>query len=137
LSSTARARTAHVVANASNREAVAELLERTAPFDCEVFDESDDIALIAIQGRKSLRDPEPGAGIVKMRGSLTPRTTTGQSRPVLRPRRSLPPTGYTGEDGFELYVAPEAAPACVARSPRPARAAAWRPRAPPAATPCA
>src|SRR5215204_5184616 len=39
-----------VVANASNREVVAEeLRDRTSPFDTEVFDESNDIALIALQ----------------------------------------------------------------------------------------
>ena len=44
-----------VIANASNRAVVAaELLDRCSPFDCEVQDESDDIALIAIQGPKSL-----------------------------------------------------------------------------------
>ncbi|HET8779177.1 MAG TPA: glycine cleavage system protein T, partial [Agromyces sp.] len=38
-----------VVANASNREVVAEeLRNRTSPFECEVFDESDDIALVAL-----------------------------------------------------------------------------------------
>ena len=44
-----------VVANASNREAVAaELRDRCAPFACEVQDESDDIALIAVQGPRAL-----------------------------------------------------------------------------------
>lgn len=43
-----------VVANASNREVVAsELEDRTAPFECEVFDESDELALIAVQGPRS------------------------------------------------------------------------------------
>src|ERR1700742_1945672 len=43
-----------IVANASNRKAVAEALElRCAAFDCEVYDESDDLALIAIQGPKA------------------------------------------------------------------------------------
>src|ERR1700733_7628780 len=43
-----------VVANASNRAVVAEqLLERCSLFDCQVFDESDDIALIAVQGPRA------------------------------------------------------------------------------------
>ena len=47
-------------------------------------------------------------------------------------------TGYTGEDGFELYLAPDARPAPLggARA-RPARTAASCPRASRAATPCA
>src|ERR1700709_2138049 len=43
-----------VVANASNREVVAsELLNRCSLFECDVQDESDDIALIAVQGPKA------------------------------------------------------------------------------------
>ena len=44
-----------VVANASNRAIVAEeLRDRTAPFEADVFDESDEIALIAVQGPAAL-----------------------------------------------------------------------------------
>ena len=100
-----------VVANASNREAVAaELLARTAPFDCEVFDESDDIALIAIQGPKSFEilSQVPGTvvpGLVDLKYYwCTPGQFEGHEILVAR-------TGYTGEDGFELYIAPDAAPA--------------------------
>jgi aminomethyltransferase len=100
-----------VVANASNREVVAaELLERTAPFDCEVFDESDDIALIAIQGPKSFEilSQVPGIVVAGLADLKYYWSTPGQfeGHEILVAR-----TGYTGEDGFELYVAPEAAPA--------------------------
>jgi aminomethyltransferase len=109
-----------VVANASNREIVAEeLRNRTSPFECEVFDESDDIALVAIQGPDSLEvlQQTPGFGIdgpgndtedfvAAVAGLKYYRAiaTTWEGEPVLVAR-----TGYTGEDGFELYLAPERA----------------------------
>jgi aminomethyltransferase len=99
-----------VVANASNREIVAEqLLERTSPFDCEVFDESDDIALIAVQGPKALEilSQVPGLdidGLAELKYYWS-RPGNFNDHEVLVAR-----TGYTGEDGFELYLAPDAAP---------------------------
>jgi aminomethyltransferase len=100
-----------VVANASNRESVAtELVERTAPFDCEVFDESDDIALIAIQGPKSFEilSQVPGVAVAGLADLKYYWSTPGQfeGHEILVAR-----TGYTGEDGFEIYIAPDAAPA--------------------------
>jgi aminomethyltransferase len=103
-----------VVANASNREVVAEeLRNRTSPFECEVFDESDDIALVAIQGPDALEvlQQTPGFGIdgpgndtedfvaavaeLKYYRAIA---ATWDGAPVLVAR-----TGYTGEDGFELF----------------------------------
>lgn len=113
-----------VVANAANKDLVAaELRERTAPFEAEAFDESGDIALIAVQGPEAYRilvsvdgfslvtdteddltDAEdfPAAlGALRYYWSLP---ATYQAEPILIAR-----TGYTGEDGFELYLAPERA----------------------------
>jgi aminomethyltransferase len=98
-----------VVANASNREVVAEeLRERAAAFDCLVEDESDDIALIALQGPKAeeiLRNVDgfdlPGLDDLKYYRAI-PCDFRGHNVLVAR-------TGYTGEDGFEFYVAPDAA----------------------------
>jgi len=105
-----------VVANASNREVAArELRDRCAPFDCLVEDESDDIALIALQGPKAeeiLRNVEgfdlPGLDDLKYYRAIpcTFLDALGRSHNVLVAR-----TGYTGEDGFEFYIAPDAAPA--------------------------
>ncbi len=101
-----------VVANASNREVVAaQLLDRTSPFDTEVFDESDDLALIAVQGPAALEILESLPQLVP--DSIGPRelkyyrSAPGQfdGHNLLMAR-----TGYTGEDGYELYLAPEAAP---------------------------
>ncbi|WP_394552587.1 glycine cleavage system aminomethyltransferase GcvT [Agromyces sp. MMS24-JH15] len=110
-----------VVANASNREVVAaELADRVAPFDAEVFDESDDVALIALQGPDALAvlTETPGFGVqgpgndhddfVAALDALTYYRAVAaeyEGEPVLVAR-----TGYTGEDGFELYLAPERAP---------------------------
>ncbi|MEV0278623.1 glycine cleavage system aminomethyltransferase GcvT [Streptomyces sp. NPDC050610] len=92
-----------VVANASNAQVVLDALtERAAGFDVSVRDDRDAYALLAVQGPES-------AGILK---SLTdadldglkyyaglPGTVAGVSALIAR-------TGYTGEDGFELFVSP-------------------------------
>jgi aminomethyltransferase len=106
-----------IVANASNRAVVAEqLLERCSLFDCQVFDESDDIALIAVQGPKAYEILSQVAG-VQVEGLSDLKyywSTPGTFKPVPGEREIhellVARTGYTGEDGFELYVAPDAAP---------------------------
>ncbi|MBW8873194.1 MAG: glycine cleavage system aminomethyltransferase GcvT, partial [Leifsonia sp.] len=98
-----------VVANASNRALVAEeLRDRCSIFDCVVEDESDDIALIALQGpiaEEILRNVDgfdlPGLDGLKYYRSIA---ADFRGHPVLVAR-----TGYTGEDGFEFYLAPERA----------------------------
>jgi aminomethyltransferase len=90
-----------VVANAGNAPVVAsELTKRSSAFDASVDDQSADTALIAVQGPNSaaivssVTDAElPG---LKYYASM-PATVKGHD--VLLAR-----TGYTGEDGFELYV---------------------------------
>ncbi|MFT4124548.1 MAG: glycine cleavage system aminomethyltransferase GcvT [Microbacteriaceae bacterium] len=99
-----------VVANAGNRADVArELLERCAGFDVEVFDESDDIALLALQGPRAaeILERTPGVAVPGLAGLGRYRSAAGRfgEHELLLGR-----TGYTGEDGFELYLAPEAAP---------------------------
>jgi len=90
-----------VVANAGNaRTVVAELTARAEGFDARVTDRSDDTALIAVQGPRAV----DVVGVVtdadldglKYYASV-PATVRGHD--VLLAR-----TGYTGEDGFELYV---------------------------------
>jgi aminomethyltransferase len=106
-----------IVANASNREVVARALElRSAAFDCEVYDESDDIALIAIQGPKSYEILSQVIGVT-IPGLLdlryywsTPGTFRTSESLTDQHELLVARTGYTGEDGFELYVAPDAAP---------------------------
>ncbi|MCK2221619.1 glycine cleavage system aminomethyltransferase GcvT [Actinomadura sp. ATCC 31491] len=91
-----------VVANASNYELVArELQERAKAYDAVVEDRSDRYALIAVQGPRAqeilatLTDADL-AGLKYYAG--LPGLVDGREALIAR-------TGYTGEDGFELFVA--------------------------------
>ncbi|MGW0808829.1 glycine cleavage system aminomethyltransferase GcvT [Nonomuraea sp. NPDC002799] len=91
-----------VVANASNYEKVGnELKSRSKSFDVVVDDRSDQYALIAVQGPRSqeilatLTDADL-AGLKYYAG--LPARVDGRQALIAR-------TGYTGEDGFELFVA--------------------------------
>ncbi|MET8676711.1 glycine cleavage system aminomethyltransferase GcvT [Streptomyces sp. NPDC004647] len=92
-----------VVANASNAQVVLDALtERAAGFDAAVRDDRDAYALLAVQGPesaailKSLTDADPDG--LKYYAGL-PGTVAGVPALIAR-------TGYTGEDGFELFVSP-------------------------------
>ncbi|MFC9844724.1 glycine cleavage system aminomethyltransferase GcvT [Streptomyces sp. NPDC060223] len=92
-----------VVANASNAQVVLDaLVERAAGFDAVVRDDRDAYALIAVQGPespgilKSLTDADLDG--LKYYAGL-PGTVAGVPALIAR-------TGYTGEDGFELFVSP-------------------------------
>jgi aminomethyltransferase len=96
-----------VVVNAGNHEKDWRWLQGQSPQECELRDRSNDYALLALQG--------PGAQAI-----LQPLTAVDlaslayyhfaegevDGHPVLVAR-----TGYTGEDGFELFVAPDRAEA--------------------------
>jgi len=95
-----------VVVNASNAPRDFAWIAERVEGDAEVVDESDRWALIALQGPKAkeiLEPLSPGASELRYYGF---RQGQVDGRPALISR-----TGYTGEDGFELYVAPEDAPA--------------------------
>ena len=90
-----------VVANAGNRAPVVEALhERAQGFKVAVSDESDQVSLIAVQGPASRGIVEQVTGIdlsdLKYYWGIE---STYEGRPFFVAR-----TGYTGEDGFELYV---------------------------------
>ncbi len=96
-----------IVINASNREKDLEhFRQNTEDLDAEVADESDDWALLALQG------PE-AEGILQR--------FTDEDLSEIKPFRFVETaedkvqalisrTGYTGEDGFELYVGSDDAP---------------------------
>ncbi|MEU8616826.1 glycine cleavage system aminomethyltransferase GcvT [Streptomyces sp. NPDC048623] len=93
-----------VVANASNAQVVLDaLVARAEGFDAEVRDDRDAYALIAVQGPespgilKSLTDADLDG--LKYYAGL-PGTVAGVPALIAR-------TGYTGEDGFELFLKPE------------------------------
>ncbi|WP_168628018.1 glycine cleavage system aminomethyltransferase GcvT [Cryobacterium sp. BB307] len=98
-----------VVVNAGNRDAAfAAFSERAAGFkNLTVRDISDDVAILAIQGPRALEVLETTEGLRIMEGQPALRdvknywSTAGWfgDGSVLIAR-----TGYTGEDGFELYV---------------------------------
>ncbi len=109
-----------VVANASNREEVAEeLRSRAVGFDATVQDETDDIALIALQGPISqdvlveLSGFEPDDDVPTTARFHEQLASLGDYR-FLRARYAGRPvliarTGYTGELGYELFASPDLA----------------------------
>lgn len=92
-----------IVPNASNvAPVVTALTERAAGFDVSVADESADTALVAVQGPEAEKillrltdDPDSVTGL---------RYYAGIRLPVAGHDALLARTGYTGEDGFEIYV---------------------------------
>jgi aminomethyltransferase len=76
------------------------------PATPEIVDESDSYALLALQGPRALAILEPlaspGVSGLRYYGFLRGEVA---GAPAIISR-----TGYTGEDGFELYLEPEAAP---------------------------
>lgn len=100
-----------IVANASNKDTVlAALIERADGFDVDLDDESASIALIAVQGPASegivtamtARDADNIAALPYY--AATHVVLTGDIHAFVAR------TGYTGEDGFELFVSADEAP---------------------------
>ncbi|MDH3745975.1 MAG: glycine cleavage system aminomethyltransferase GcvT [Acidobacteriota bacterium] len=95
-----------LVVNAANRAGDFDHIRELAQDDVTVEDVSDDYALLALQGPRA---PEILSRLTAAELSELKyyRFLDAQvhDRPALVSR-----TGYTGEDGFELYVAPETAP---------------------------
>jgi aminomethyltransferase len=90
-----------LVVNASNRAAVlAHLYHYAERFDCTIDDDSDATALLALQG--------PLAARVLARHTAVPLDTLRYyyftEAAVAGVPALISRTGYTGEDGFELYV---------------------------------
>jgi aminomethyltransferase len=96
-----------VVLNAANTaKDLAWIREHGRPFDAEIRDISDATALIAVQGPKAAATVQPLAeaaldGLKYYRSVET--RVDGVACLLSR-------TGYTGEDGFELFVPPNEAP---------------------------
>lgn len=101
-----------VVPNAGNAPVVAqELLQRAEGFDVTVTNASADISLIAVQG------PNAEAILLTLVPEDEHETVTGLKYyaavevTINGDSLLLARTGYTGEDGFEIFVANESAPA--------------------------
>lgn len=101
-----------VVPNAGNAPVVAEELQQRAEgFDVTVTNASADISLIAVQGPNAeailltlVPEDEHGTVTELKYYAAVEVTINGESLLLAR-------TGYTGEDGFEIFVANESAPA--------------------------
>ena len=111
------------VTNAANHERdLAWFSEHAAGFDAEVADAIGDYAMLAVQGPKARSIVTALA-----EGELPPRMHTATLR-VAGAEMLVCGTGYTGEDGVELLLAPEGAvevwQALTARGAKPAGLAA-------------
>jgi glycine cleavage system T protein (aminomethyltransferase) len=95
-----------VVVNASNAPGDFAWMASRAQGEAEVTDESERWALLALQGPKALAILTPLAS-PEVSGLKYYGFVQGQvdGTPAILSR-----TGYTGEDGFEIYLAPEEAP---------------------------
>src|SRR5215472_5090061 len=92
-----------VVANASNTAAVAsELAKRATGFAASVANRTQDYALIAIQG------PQSASILARLTDADLDqvRYYASYAASVAGARVLLARTGYTGEDGFEIFTAP-------------------------------
>ena len=100
-----------VVANAGNRVPVAAALAaRSAGFDGAVVDVTNDYALIAVQGPAARTILEQTAGLASPARPLEELPYYAATEASFRGARVLiARTGYTGEDGFELYIEPSRA----------------------------
>ncbi|MFO7178219.1 MAG: glycine cleavage system aminomethyltransferase GcvT [Pseudomonadota bacterium] len=96
-----------VVCNASNRAKIAEHFLSRATETAHVRDASNEYALLALQGPRAFDVFESAGGDPAIRTSLPSfhfRDTNVGDIDVIASR-----TGYTGEDGLELFVAPGSA----------------------------
>jgi aminomethyltransferase len=94
-----------VIANASNTDVVFESVrDQAAGHDARVTDATGDYALVAIQGPEAAGILAPLAGDLDL-GAI--RYYAGTFGEVAGHRAWVARTGYTGEDGFEVFCRPE------------------------------
>ncbi len=97
-----------LVVNASNRPKILAWLARQKAAGVSVQDLTESMALIAIQGPRAADILQPLAGADV---SALKYYTFCEAKPNGGPGM-VSRTGYTGEDGFEIYLPAAAAPAC-------------------------
>jgi aminomethyltransferase len=95
-----------MVVNASNTEKDLAWLRSQEPRECDLVDRSDDFALIALQGPRA---QEILQGLTALDLSAVGYYHFAEGEVTGTPA-TIARTGYTGEDGFEIFVAPAAAP---------------------------
>ena len=96
-----------VVCNASNRDKMSAHFAAHTREKCAYADRSDAYALLALQGPRAHAVMTALGGAPAVLGLAAFGVATGDvaGAPVIAAR-----TGYTGEDGYELFVAPDHAP---------------------------
>jgi len=91
-----------IVCNAGNKEKMAGVFQRAANHHCDFEDQSDATALIALQGPRALEllaTLGPEAAALSALKSFTFRDTS-----LVGVRCTVARTGYTGEDGVEIFA---------------------------------
>jgi aminomethyltransferase len=92
----------YIVVNAGNREAdLAWLREHAEGLECEVIDQSAQLAMLALQGQISQAVLQPLVRGCDLASIKYYRFGFGEVCGL--PRTRISRTGYTGEDGFEIY----------------------------------
>ena len=97
-----------VVVNAANREKDYAWFVEHARGECEVVDASDETGLIAFQGPAAQRALQ---GLTNVPLDKLSRFSLASDCQVAGIKTSIARTGYTGEDGFEIFSAAADAPA--------------------------
>jgi aminomethyltransferase len=99
-----------VVCNASNRDKISKVFEKASVDHCDFKDVSDETALIALQGPKAFDVLDrAGADAAKLRSDLKP--FHFRDAVVGNIKCTVARTGYTGEDGVEIFCGWNDAPA--------------------------
>jgi aminomethyltransferase len=95
-----------VVVNASNRESDLSWMRSRAPNGVEIVDRSDETYMIAVQGPRALEllDSVSGGAASRLERFSSAKVPVGGTQSLLGR------TGYTGEDGCELFFPADKAP---------------------------
>jgi aminomethyltransferase len=93
-----------VVCNASNRDKIVAHFAARVPSGVSFRDASDDFALLALQGPRALSVLAAAGSSVDVAQSI-PRFCFAEAE-VAGKKVTIARTGYTGEDGVELFIAP-------------------------------
>lgn len=98
-----------IVCNASNHDKIAAIFKKAAENHCEFADRSDETALIALQGPKAFEILDrAGSDAAKLREL---KSFHFRDAIIGNVRCTAARTGYTGEDGVEIFCAWNDAPA--------------------------
>ena len=96
-----------IVCNASNRDKIAEVFRNAAKDHCEFIDRTDQTALIALQGPKALIVLQKAGDVAHL--AAMPAFHFAEAN-LLGVPCTVARTGYTGEDGVEIFCPWDDAP---------------------------